>query len=109
MGKIIDYNRFPVLIKASFGGGGRGLRIVRDAAELRGLVDSSREESRKGFGKDEILLEKYLENTRHIEVQVLGDKFGNVKELCTRDCTVQRKFQKLIEEAPAVILTLKIV
>ncbi|CEG76143.1 Putative 3-methylcrotonyl-CoA carboxylase alpha subunit [Rhizopus microsporus] len=92
---------YPVLIKAVKGGGGKGMRIVRSPAEFEEMLESSKRESIKSFGDDKVLVEKYLERPRHVEVQVFADKLGNVVHLFERDCSVQRRHQKVIEEAPA--------
>ncbi|ORZ19710.1 carbamoyl-phosphate synthase L chain, ATP binding domain-domain-containing protein [Absidia repens] len=92
---------YPVLIKAVKGGGGKGMRIVRHAGEFEEMLESSRRESIKSFGDDKVLVEKYLERPRHVEVQVFADKHDNVVHLFERDCSVQRRHQKVIEEAPA--------
>ncbi|GAA4424795.1 acetyl/propionyl/methylcrotonyl-CoA carboxylase subunit alpha [Georgenia halophila] len=95
----------PVMIKAAHGGGGRGLRVVRRLEEVTGLYDAAAREAAAAFGRGECLVEKYLERPRHVEVQVLGDGTGGVVVLGTRDCSVQRRSQKLVEEAPAPFLT----
>ena len=92
---------FPVLIKASSGGGGKGMKIVRSAAELQSQIESARRESAKAFGNDRLLLERYIEKPRHVEFQILGDAQGNVIHLFERDCSIQRRYQKVIEESPA--------
>lgn len=91
------------MIKAVMGGGGKGMRIVKSHDEFDEMLDSSKRESLKSFNDDRVLLEKYIERPRHIEVQIFGDKHGNVVYLYERDCSVQRRHQKIIEEAPAVI------
>jgi len=91
---------YPLMLKASWGGGGRGMRVVRDAAELAEQVAAGRREARAAFGNDEVFLEKLVERARHLEVQVLGDRHGNVIHLFERDCTVQRRHQKVVETAP---------
>ncbi|GAA5806025.1 hypothetical protein HPULCUR_011553 [Helicostylum pulchrum] len=96
---------YPVLIKAIKGGGGKGMRIVRTASEFEEMLESSKRESIKSFGDDKVLVEKYLERPRHVEVQVFADKHDNVVHLFERDCSVQRRHQKVIEEAPAPGLT----
>ena len=92
---------FPLLVKAAAGGGGKGMRIVRSAAELDDAIAAAKRESATAFGDDTVLLEKYVERGRHIEVQVLGDTHGSVIHLLTRECSAQRRHQKVIEEAPA--------
>ena len=95
---------YPVILKASAGGGGRGMRIARDDRELASAFDTARAEAEKAFGNAEVYLEKYLENPRHIEFQVFGDSRGNLKHLGERECSIQRRHQKLIEEAPSPVL-----
>lgn len=92
---------FPVLIKASAGGGGKGMRVVRDAGELRAAVEGAKREAASSFDDDRLLLERYLQRPRHIEVQVFADTRGNAVYLFERDCSVQRRHQKVLEEAPA--------
>ena len=99
-----DSHGFPLLIKAAHGGGGRGMRIVRAAEELEDAFDSARNEARSAFGNDEVFIERFIERPRHIEVQLLGDKHGNIVHLFERDCSIQRRYQKLIEIAPAPAL-----
>ncbi len=95
---------FPVLVKASAGGGGRGMRIVRSAGELAAAIVSAKREAKAAFGDDRMLIEKYVDNPRHIEVQVIGDSHGNLLSLLERECTLQRRHQKVIEEAPSPTL-----
>ena len=95
---------YPVLVKASAGGGGRGMRIVRNAADLSAAIVSAKREAKAAFGYDRLLIEKYVDNPRHIEVQVIGDSHGNLLSLFERECTLQRRHQKVIEEAPSPTL-----
>jgi acetyl-CoA carboxylase biotin carboxylase subunit len=97
----------PVLIKASAGGGGKGMRIVRDASELEDSIDSARREAEKAFGDGTLLLEKYIERARHIEVQILGDHHGNLVHLFERECSIQRRHQKIVEESPSPALSIE--
>lgn len=102
--EIIDFGRefgWPVAIKAAFGGGGRGMKVVQSEAEVQEAMDSAQREAKNFFGRDEIYVERYLTWPRHIEVQLVGDKRGNVVWVSTRDCSAQRRHQKLVEEAPA--------
>ncbi|MEO2169291.1 MAG: biotin/lipoyl-containing protein, partial [bacterium] len=92
---------YPLLMKASFGGGGRGIRLIHDETELRSNYSEAKAEASVNFGRDELYLEKYLPNARHIEVQLLGDGQGKVVHLGTRDCSLQRRHQKIIEESPS--------
>jgi 3-methylcrotonyl-CoA carboxylase alpha subunit len=96
---------FPLLIKAASGGGGKGMRIVQDERELPGFIESCKRESLKAFGDDTVFLEKYLDKPRHIEFQVLGDVCGNTIHLFERECSIQRRHQKIIEETPSLALT----
>lgn len=96
---------YPVLVKAAAGGGGKGMRVVRGAADLPGAKEAAAREAAKAFGDDTLLIEKYVERGRHIEVQVFGDTHGNVVHLFERDCSTQRRHQKVLEEAPAPTLT----
>jgi len=99
--KVASEIGFPVIIKAAFGGGGRGMRIVKEAKEFYSMYESATQESMKYFGRDEVFIEKYVENPRHIEVQIIADKYGNVVHLGERDCSIQRRHQKVIEIAPS--------
>lgn len=98
---------YPVIIKASAGGGGRGMRVVRTREELQPLWETARQEAQQSFGVPDVYLEKFIERPRHIEFQVLGDRHGNVLHLGERECSIQRRHQKLVEESPSVALTPK--
>ncbi len=99
---------FPLMVKASAGGGGRGMRLVYDAAGLTSALASARAEAKAGFGDDRLLLEKAVPRPRHVEIQVMADTFGNAIHLGERDCSVQRRHQKVIEEAPSPAVTAEI-
>ena len=94
----------PVLIKASAGGGGKGMRVVRDPGEIGTAIESAQREAEKAFGDGTLLLEKYIDRARHIEVQILGDHYGNLIHLFERECSIQRRHQKVIEESPSPAL-----
>ncbi|VFS90677.1 Biotin carboxylase [Raoultella planticola] len=92
---------YPIIVKASGGGGGRGMRVVRQEKELAQAIDMTRAEAKAAFNNDMVYMEKYLENPRHIEIQVLADGQGQAIYLAERDCSMQRRHQKVVEEAPA--------
>ena len=92
---------YPVLVKASAGGGGRGMRVVESAAELEAAIEGARRESKAAFGDDTMFLERWLTSSRHVEIQILGDNHGNLVHLFERECSIQRRHQKIIEEAPS--------
>lgn len=96
---------YPVIVKATAGGGGRGMRIVRSAEEVESAIAMAQAEAGTAFGNNAVYIEKYLENPRHIEVQILADQYGNVIHLGERDCSIQRRHQKLLEEAPSPAIT----
>lgn len=93
---------FPIMVKAAAGGGGRGMRVVRSESELDRAYQEAKSEAGKAFGDDTLFLEKYIDNPKHIEVQLLGDNYGNLVHLFERDCSVQRRFQKVVEVAPSL-------
>ncbi|MGO1543601.1 MAG: acetyl/propionyl/methylcrotonyl-CoA carboxylase subunit alpha [Gulosibacter sp.] len=103
--EFVDTHGLPVVIKAVFGGGGRGMRVVRDRAEVRDAYEAAVREAVAAFGRGDCLVERFLDRPRHIEAQVLGDKHGRVQTIGTRDCSLQRRNQKLVEEAPAPFLS----
>ncbi len=92
---------FPIMVKAASGGGGRGMRVVKEEVELKNAFEEAKNEALKSFGDDTIFLEKFIDKPKHIEVQIMGDNFGNIVHLYERDCSVQRRFQKVVEVAPA--------
>ncbi|HAL57785.1 MAG TPA: acetyl-CoA carboxylase biotin carboxylase subunit [Bacteroidetes bacterium] len=104
-GKIASDVGYPIIIKATAGGGGRGMRIVREAADLENAFKTASHEAEKAFGNSSVYIEKYLEEPRHVEIQVMGDRYGNVVHFGERDCSVQRRHQKLVEESPSPALT----
>jgi acetyl-CoA carboxylase biotin carboxylase subunit len=107
-GEAIEWARqvgFPVIIKASAGGGGRGMRIVRSEAELPGLFQAAQSEAAAAFGNGDLYMEKFIEKPRHIEFQILADQYGNVVSLGERECSIQRRHQKLLEESPSTRVT----
>jgi len=103
--KEVEAIGYPVLIKASAGGGGKGMRVVRSAAELKPQLEAAATEAKAAFGDGSVFIEKLLERPRHVEIQIAADKFGNVVAFPERDCTVQRRHQKLVEESPSPALT----
>jgi len=98
---IINQIGYPIILKATAGGGGRGMRVVRSEDDLSSAIEVTMQEAANAFGNDQIYIEKYIENPKHIEIQVVGDGKGNAIHLGTRDCSMQRRHQKIIEEAPA--------
>lgn len=96
---------YPVIIKASAGGGGKGMRIINSAEEFESAWNSAKKESIASFGNDDIYLEKFIVEPRHIEIQIIGDQYGTVSHLSERDCSIQRRHQKLIEESPSPFMT----
>ena len=103
--KIAEEIGFPIIIKATAGGGGRGMKIVHSQAHLPNAFAAARTEAEAGFGNPDVYIEKFCENPRHVEIQILADKHGNVIHLGERDCSIQRRHQKLIEEAPCPVLS----
>lgn len=99
---------YPVMVKASAGGGGRGMRMITSEADLIDKINDARRESKAAFGNDELYMEKFIEEPRHIEIQIVGDQYGNVCHLSERDCSVQRRHQKLLEETPSPFMTKKL-
>jgi len=103
--KASQFIPFPLLIKAAAGGGGKGMRIVYNQQELENALESTSREAKSYFGDGTIYIEKFIENPRHIEIQIIGDNFGNVVHLFERECSIQRRYQKIIEESPSPTLT----
>jgi acetyl-CoA carboxylase biotin carboxylase subunit len=97
--------KYPVVIKSAGGGGGRGIRVVYDEKELREKLPLAMQEAKSAFGDERVYVEKYIANPKHIEVQVLADRYGNVIALGERECSIQRRYQKLVEEAPSASLS----
>lgn len=106
--RVEEEIQYPVMIKATAGGGGKGMRIAFSEEELRENMVAAQQEALAAFGNGDVYIEKYIEEPRHVEVQVLGDNYGNVIHLSTRDCSIQRRHQKMIEEAPAFSVPFKI-
>ena len=102
--EVVEQIGFPVIIKASAGGGGKGMRIVREKQEMENAFNAATHEAQQAFGDSRVYIERYIAAPKHIELQVLGDKHGNVIHLFERDCSIQRRHQKLIEEAPSAII-----
>ena len=98
---IINQIGYPIILKATAGGGGRGMKVVKSEDDLSNAIEITMQEAANAFGNDQIYIEKYIENPKHIEIQVVGDGKGNAIHLGTRDCSMQRRHQKIIEEAPA--------
>lgn len=103
--KVAEEVGYPILLKATAGGGGKGMRLVWKKSEMEDAWNSAKAESGAAFGNDGLYLEKFIEEPRHIEIQVVGDQFGNVSHMSERDCTIQRRHQKLVEESPSPVLT----
>ena len=101
---IAESMGYPLMLKASWGGGGRGIRVIEDKEQLLPQIRTARSEAKSAFGNDEVYLEKLIRRARHIEVQLIGDKHGNLVHLFERDCSVQRRNQKVVERAPASFL-----
>ena len=103
--KAAKHIPFPLLLKAAGGGGGKGMRVVRKESELKDALETTRREALSYFGDGTIYIEQYLEDPRHIEIQIMGDQYGNVVHLNERECSIQRRYQKIIEESPSPTLT----
>lgn len=103
--KIAKEIGYPVIVKASAGGGGKGMKVANNKEELLSAIEQAEKEAESYFGNPDVYLEKYLESTRHIEIQIIGDNYGNVVHLGERDCTIQRRHQKLVEESPSKALS----
>jgi acetyl-CoA carboxylase biotin carboxylase subunit len=103
--RIAEEFGYPILLKAAAGGGGKGMRVVRQKSELASALESAKREAKNAFGDDAVYVEKYIERPRHVEIQILGDSHGTMVHLGERECSVQRRHQKMIEEAPSVAVT----
>jgi len=103
--KLAKKIKYPVIVKATAGGGGKGMRIINDESEFKKAWDDAKRESAAAFGNDGLYLEKFVEEPRHIEIQVVGDQYGKVCHLSERDCSIQRRHQKLVEETPSPVVT----
>ena len=103
--KIANEIGYPVILKATAGGGGKGMRVVWKESELEAAWDAAKQESGAAFGNDGLYLEKFVENPKHVEIQIIGDQYGNAAHLSERDCSIQRRHQKLLEETPSPIMT----
>jgi acetyl/propionyl-CoA carboxylase alpha subunit len=101
---ILGSDGYPLLVKASFGGGGRGMRVVRDESELEGALAAAEREAASAFGDGTVFVERYVEDPRHIEVQIFGDASGNIVHLYERECSIQRRYQKVVEESPSPVV-----
>ncbi len=99
---------FPLIVKAAFGGGGRGMRVVHAESELKGLLSEASQEAGAAFGNNSVFLERYIQRAKHIEIQIIGDRHGNIRHLYERDCSVQRRHQKVVEVAPAMGLPFRV-
>lgn len=106
--KLADEIGYPVMVKASAGGGGKGIRIVKSKEELQNVYNLVKQEAKNAFNDDELYIEKFIENPRHIEIQILADENGNIVHLGERDCTIQRNHQKVLEETPSSIMNEKL-
>jgi len=96
---------FPVMLKATAGGGGKGMRLVKEEGDLRSALRMAKSEAKSAFSDDSVYIEKYIDNPRHVEIQILGDRHGNYVHLCERECSIQRRHQKVVEESPSVVIT----
>lgn len=105
--EIANQIGYPVMVKACAGGGGRGMRIVEKESDLMSSFVSAQNESKKAFGSDDMFIEKYIRNPKHIEVQIIADNHGNILHLYERDCSIQRRHQKVVEFAPAFSISEK--
>lgn len=102
---VADQYGYPVLLKAAAGGGGKGMRVVREESEMESSLDAARREAKNAFGDDAVYVEKYIDGPRHVEIQILADTHGNILSLGERECSVQRRHQKMVEEAPSVAVS----